>query len=128
MPNTSWDGRYVAFMSRSTNLVAGDSNGFGDIFLHDTRAHATSRINVSSAQEQANDETRSSAARPRAGSHKPPYVNPGSSLLDGVVALDALASRQREISAHTTRDWLAYFRRQGGKRECPCSSCARAGS
>ena len=35
-PSISADGRYGAFQSRATNLVAGDSNGTGDIFVHDT--------------------------------------------------------------------------------------------
>ena len=34
-PSISADGRYVVFTSRATNLVAGDTNGFADIFLRD---------------------------------------------------------------------------------------------
>lgn len=34
-PSISADGRYVAFQSVASNLVAGDTNGFGDIFVHD---------------------------------------------------------------------------------------------
>ncbi len=34
-PSISADGRYVAFVSFATNLVAGDNNGFMDIFVHD---------------------------------------------------------------------------------------------
>ena len=33
--DVSDDGRYVAFTSTATNLVAGDTNGFQDIFVHD---------------------------------------------------------------------------------------------
>ena len=29
------DGRYVAFASRATNLVSGDTNGIADIFVRD---------------------------------------------------------------------------------------------
>jgi len=32
----SFDGRYVAFVSSATNLVAGDTNGVDDVFLRDT--------------------------------------------------------------------------------------------
>jgi hypothetical protein len=32
----SFDGRYVAFASSATNLVAGDTNGLDDVFLRDT--------------------------------------------------------------------------------------------
>lgn len=35
-PKVSSDGRYVAFSSRATNLVAGDGNGVGDVFRRDT--------------------------------------------------------------------------------------------
>lgn len=40
----SADGRYVVFHSRATNLVAGDTNGVEDIFLHDRIAGTTERI------------------------------------------------------------------------------------
>ena len=45
----SFDGRFVAFRSRATNLVDGDTNGRTDIFLRD-RAEQTTRI-VSVPQE-----------------------------------------------------------------------------
>lgn len=49
--NTSMsaDGRYVAFSSDATNLVAGDSNGRRDIFLRDRQAGTTTRISVDSS-------------------------------------------------------------------------------
>ena len=34
-PSISDDGRYIAFRSDATNLVVGDTNGFGDIFVKD---------------------------------------------------------------------------------------------
>jgi len=36
-PAISADGRFVAFESVAANLVTGDTNGFRDIFLKDTR-------------------------------------------------------------------------------------------
>jgi VCBS repeat-containing protein len=42
------DGRYVAFFSHATNLVPGDTNGEGDIFVHDRRTGRTQRASVSS--------------------------------------------------------------------------------
>ena len=33
LPTCTADGRYVAFQSAATNLVAGDNNGFSDIFV-----------------------------------------------------------------------------------------------
>ena len=34
-PSISSDGRYVAFESNATNLVEGDTNGYGDVFRKD---------------------------------------------------------------------------------------------
>jgi Tol biopolymer transport system component len=42
----SADGRYVAFVSFATNLVPGDTNGLGDVFLHDRLTGDTTRINL----------------------------------------------------------------------------------
>ena len=51
-------GRYVAFQSSATNLVRGDTNRLGDVFVHDRRTGKTERLSVSSAGGQgANDRT-----------------------------------------------------------------------
>jgi Tol biopolymer transport system component len=44
----SADGRFVAFESDATNLVAGDTNGTTDVFVHDNQTGATTRVSVSS--------------------------------------------------------------------------------
>ncbi len=43
-PSMSADGRYVVFDSRASNLVAGDTNGVGDIFLRDRQMGVTSAV------------------------------------------------------------------------------------
>ena len=48
------DGRYVAFESMASNLVAKDTNGQRDIFVRDRQAKTTERINVASNGTQAN--------------------------------------------------------------------------
>ena len=53
-PSFSADGRYVAFASDATNLVAGDTNGARDIFLHDRTTSATTRVSVDSTGTQGN--------------------------------------------------------------------------
>ena len=53
-PSISADGRYVAFTSYATTLVAGDTNAFRDIFVHDRITHVTTRVSKSSAGVQAN--------------------------------------------------------------------------
>jgi Tol biopolymer transport system component len=50
----SADGRYVAFASDATNLVAGDTNAYSDAFVHDRLTGATERVSVSSAGGQGN--------------------------------------------------------------------------
>lgn len=51
-PRISWDGRFVAFASNASNLVAGDTNGSQDIFVRDRIAGQTRRASVSSRGDQ----------------------------------------------------------------------------
>lgn len=44
----SADGRFVAFVSNSSNLVPGDTNGAQDIFVCDNQSGQTERVSVSS--------------------------------------------------------------------------------
>jgi hypothetical protein len=46
-------GRYVLMTSKSSRLVAGDTNGRFDVFLRDTQAGTTARVSISSAGRQA---------------------------------------------------------------------------
>jgi Tol biopolymer transport system component len=52
-PSISADGRYVAFNSPASNLVPGDTNTVGDVFVRDRVAGTTERVSVSSAGVQA---------------------------------------------------------------------------
>ncbi len=54
-PSISGDGRYVAFESEASNLVSGDTNGTGDVFVHDLQTGATTRVSVDSSGIEAND-------------------------------------------------------------------------
>jgi Tol biopolymer transport system component len=56
-PALSADGRFVAFYSEATNLVPGDTNGVGDVFVHDRQTGATDRVNVASDGTQANSDS-----------------------------------------------------------------------
>jgi Tol biopolymer transport system component len=40
----SGDGRYVAFVSKASNLVANDTNGVADLFVHDRTTNVTRKI------------------------------------------------------------------------------------
>jgi Tol biopolymer transport system component len=52
----SGDGRYVAFMSGATNLVANDTNGFVDIFVRDRQTATTERVSLSTAGAQGDSD------------------------------------------------------------------------
>jgi len=47
-PSVSADGRFVAFESLATNLVAADTNGVSDVFVHDRDTGETTRVSVTS--------------------------------------------------------------------------------
>jgi Tol biopolymer transport system component len=56
-PAISANGRYVAFESRATDLVDGDTNGVFDVFVRDLRSGAIARVSLTSVGGQANDES-----------------------------------------------------------------------
>jgi Tol biopolymer transport system component len=53
-PSMSDDGRFVAFISNATNLVPGDVNGVGDVFVHDSLTGASECVSVGPNGEPAN--------------------------------------------------------------------------
>lgn len=57
----SANGRYVAFGSGASNLVSGDTNGIGDVFVHDRQTGQTTRVSVASDGTESNDNSRVSA-------------------------------------------------------------------
>ncbi|MEX2158554.1 MAG: flexitail domain-containing putative surface protein [Dehalococcoidia bacterium] len=57
----SADGRFVAFRSHATNLVAGDTNGTFDAFVRDRQSGTTERVSVDSAGNQGNSDSYAAA-------------------------------------------------------------------
>ena len=53
-PSISADGRFVAFLSGATNLVAGDTSKANDAFVRDRLTGSTVRVSVSAAGAQGN--------------------------------------------------------------------------
>ena len=51
-PSASNDGRFVVFDSDASNLVAGDTNGAGDVFVRDRQMGTTRRVSVSSSEQE----------------------------------------------------------------------------
>ena len=53
----SADGRFVAFGSYASNLVAGDTNRHSDIFVHDRHSGQTTRVSVSGTWAQGDEDS-----------------------------------------------------------------------
>jgi len=54
-PALSADGRFVAFTSVATNLIAGDLNGFDDVFLNDLVSGSIERVSVTLLGSEADN-------------------------------------------------------------------------
>ena len=54
-PKISGDGRYITYYSNASNLVANDTNGLSDVFVHDRITGVTTRVSVDSAGTEGND-------------------------------------------------------------------------
>jgi len=61
-PAVSADGRFVAFSSAASDLVAGDANSGADVFVRDLQAGTTSLVHRDSAGVQGNGQTFSAPA------------------------------------------------------------------
>jgi hypothetical protein len=57
LTSSSFDGRYIAFISSINTLVPNDTNNVEDAFLYDTQLNATTRISVASNGTQADKKT-----------------------------------------------------------------------
>jgi WD40 repeat protein len=57
IPSISADGQSVAFYSGATNLVAGDRNGFDDVFVHDRLTGVTELVSVDSSGGPSNGDS-----------------------------------------------------------------------
>lgn len=55
-PAISADGRFVAYTSTASNLVAGDSNGLADLFIHDSLTGDTSLLSIGIGGQASNGE------------------------------------------------------------------------
>jgi Tol biopolymer transport system component len=90
-PSISWDGRYVAFSSAATNLVAGDTNGTSDIFVHDRDNDATELVSVSWMRTQGD------------GSSVAPSISP-----DGRYVAFSSAATNLDSWGDTNRDYDVF--------------------
>ncbi|MCA9778793.1 MAG: PD40 domain-containing protein [Candidatus Eremiobacteraeota bacterium] len=54
-PDISGDGRFVTFASGATTLVANDTNGLDDVFVHDRTTDTTERVSMTGATQGNGD-------------------------------------------------------------------------
>lgn len=106
LPSISADGRYVAFTSRATNLVAGDTNGYWDIFVHDRQAGTTALASVDSAGAQANGTTWDGSISANGlcvafGTHATNLVPADLNMADDVFVRDLQAGTTTRVSVNS---------------------------
>lgn len=77
----SANGDFVAFESDADNLVANDSNGVTDLFVHELATGETTRVSVASDGTQGNDESGDSAIS--ADGRFVIFASPASNLISG---------------------------------------------
>ena len=108
-PAISEDGRYVAFSSIATNLVAADTNAVSDVFLRDRTNTTTIRVSVKSDGTESNG-----------GSFFPTIDDDGSNI-----AYESVATNLITGDANAKRDIFVYNRLTG---ETTLASAATAGT
>ena len=99
IPSLNADGTRIAFESRASNLVSGDTNGAIDVFVRDTAAGTTIRVSVASDGAQASDS--SGAPSINADGTRIAFHSTATNLVAGDtnVALDVFL---RDLAAGTT--------------------------
>ncbi len=107
----SHDGRFVVFSSSANNLIAGDTNGKFDIFLHDRLTKRISRISVATDGTQANDD--SNAPSISADGRYIAFVSEASNLVEGDTNLVNDAFVHDRVTQEATRVSVAADGSQG---------------
>src|SRR5437588_12993673 len=106
-PAISPNGRFVAFDSSASNLVAGDTNAAFDVFVRDRKAGKTKRVSVDSHGAQGNGD--SSSPKISADGRFVAFTSSASNLVAGdthavtdVFVRDRKACKARRVSAGST--------------------------
>ena len=110
-PAISGDGRYVAFSSSASNLVAGDQNGADDIFVRDRVANTTTRVSIGLG-----------GAEPNAGSFAPAISADGN-----VVAYESDATNLVSGDTNGVRDVFVFDRTNGSTARVSVSTAGDEG-
>jgi Tol biopolymer transport system component len=93
--SVSADGRYVAFASYASDLVAGDTNGEWDIFVRDRQSDTTELVSVSSSGEWANFYSRAPSIS--ADGRYVAFQSSASNLVAGVTSGAHIYVRDRQL-------------------------------
>jgi Tol biopolymer transport system component len=107
-PSISADGRYVAFQSWASNLVAGDANGAADIYVYDRTTGKTTRASVGIGAESNGSSERPSIS---ANGRYVAFNSEASNLVDGdsngamdVFVRDLVEGKTTIVSVSTTHE------------------------
>ncbi len=79
----SADGRFVAFDSNATNLVANDTNGTYDVFLRDRQQGLTTRVNLAAGGAQAEASSQNSVDAVSDDGRFVSFISTASNLVPG---------------------------------------------
>jgi Tol biopolymer transport system component len=99
-PSVSADGRFVAFDSEASNLVAGDTNDTWDVFVRDRRTKTTTLVSVSSSGAQA--DAASSHPSISANGRFVVFTSEATNLVPGETS-GSMAVYVRDLEAGTTQ-------------------------
>jgi len=120
MPAISADGRFVAFGSSASNLVAGDTNARDDVFLRDRQSGTTERVSLATGTTEADG-----------NSQAPPTLSSdGRYLAFGSLATNLVAGDTNGVDDVFVRDRqgvapiLTFCFGDGTGTPCPCGAGA----
>ena len=121
-PDLSYDGRFVAFESTMSELVIGDTNGQGDVFLHDRARNETRRVDVDDAFLQAG-----------AYSGRPAVSDDGTrvgflSVASNLVPGDTNGVFDAFVRICPLASGAAFCSGDGSATACPCGNSGALGS
>jgi Tol biopolymer transport system component len=105
----SADGRYVVFASQATDLVAGDTNQVGDIFLRDRFAGTTVLVSIGADGSPADGDSRNPVITP--DGRFVAFESDATNLVSGPLVNFFTAVFVRDLQGGTTR--LASFTSSG---------------
>jgi uncharacterized membrane protein len=99
-PAISANGRYVAFASAATNLVAGDTNRDNDVFVRDLKLGTTERLSVSSGGREGDENSQAPAIS--ADGRYVAFTSKASNLVSHDTHFDDVFVRDRELDCRAT--------------------------